>query len=194
MAMVTVTVHMLTGFNEAQSIHFRQSAQLLGSAVNHAMFRERVLRAPYQELLFRLDKDTVITKSPQDVADIILHGMERDTAKDAEIDLSITRDDTIEQPVVGSTKIGNAHFRTAGWFIDLATTKKDTISPARHMIHEWLHVSGFTHKNNNGRREDVPYLVGDIVRALLKDNRPFAGATEDPEVAEALERSIDHIS
>lgn len=191
--MATVTVHALEGFSEAQSAHFRRSAQFLGEAINHREFRNRVLKAPYQELLFRVDHDTVVAKTPEDVANIILHGIERDTIKDSEIDLSITRDDNIKRPTVGSTRIGNAHFRTAGWFINLATSKKDTISPARHMVHEWLHVAGFTHKKNNGRREDVPYLVGDIVRSLLKGSRSLIDAVEDSEVAEALDRSMEEV-
>jgi ABC-type nitrate/sulfonate/bicarbonate transport system substrate-binding protein len=57
------------------------------------------------------------------------------------------------------------------------------------MIHEWLHVAGFVHQ---GKKGDAPYVVGAIVRAILK-GEAFLEAHEEPEAAEALDEAFDDV-
>ncbi|MBK8632006.1 MAG: hypothetical protein IPN84_18120, partial [Sphingomonadales bacterium] len=118
---------------------------------------------------FRPAVGSRISKTPAEVVQIINDGLERGTFVDGTIDIAIRQDPTIDAPVVGSTTPGKLLWRTSSWFIEKSTSRSDTISPARHMIHEWLHVAGFMHKRQNGYREDVAYLVGDIVRQILTE-------------------------
>ena len=97
----------------------------------------------------------------------IRSGRERGTATDGEIDLAV-RLAELPEGVVGETTPGKLPFRTARWFIQGCVEDDDVVSPACHFIHEWLHVAGFYHSPDNKARGDVSYLVGDIVRDLLR--------------------------
>lgn len=160
----SVNILELSDFSLAEQQHFGRARDILALAVNFPSFRDRVLTAPYKETYFRLEGGRRISLKPTEIVQIISDGLERGTAADGIIDISIRKDPTIEEPVVGSTVPGKLPWRTGSWFIERCTTAGDTISPARHMIHEWLHVAGFVHKRQNGYRKDVAYLVGDVVR------------------------------
>lgn len=70
---------------------------------------------------------------------------------------------------VGSTTLGRQPVKPAFWFVERCIASKDGVSMARHLMHEWLHVAGFFHYPNNSARDDVPYIVGDVVRNRLKN-------------------------
>jgi hypothetical protein len=193
---ITINLRELIDFDPAQDAHFRKSAEILALAVNHPDFLPRVLTAPYRETYFRPAVGSRISKTPAEVVQIINDGLERGTLADGTIDIAIRQDPTIDAPVVGSTTPGKLLWRTSSWFIEKSTSRSDTISPARHMIHEWLHVAGFMHKRQNGYRKDVAYLVGDIVRQILTElaaQKSDASIHEDPVVSAALDRSLEHI-
>ena len=186
----------LIDFDDAQDAHFRRCGELLALAVNHADFRRRVLSAPYRETYFKPVGRRRVSKTPAEVVQIIEQGLERGTTADSIIDIAISQDPTIEAPVVGSTIPGQLPWRTSSWFIKDCTTSGDTINPARHMIHEWLHVAGFVHKRQNGYRKDVAYLVGDIVRNILTEmatQKSVTGIHEDADITAALDRSLEHV-
>jgi hypothetical protein len=190
---IIVKIHELIDFEQSQDMHFRTSAALLALAMNHPEFENLVLSAPYLETYFRTAEGKTISKSPAEILQIIVEGLERSTQTDNAIDISIKRDKKIRKPIVGITNLGKLPFRTANWFIEGCTVSGDTISVARHMTHEWLHVTGFMHKRQNGYRKDVAYLVGDIVRQLLKEMasaKTVSGIYEDPDIAEVL--NLDH--
>lgn len=195
--MITVTLQNFESPNSEHLALAERAASLVGQAVNHPEFKPKVLTARYRETRFRDSNGRLSHKKPDEIAAIILAGMERGTADDAEIDLAIRVDPSIEPDVVGVTTPGKLPFRTGKWFFDLAVEKNDAISVARHMMHEWLHVAGFVHKRNNGYRKDVAYLVGGIVRDLLRQGtgteKSLTGEREDAEVAAALDASLDHV-
>jgi len=56
------------------------------------------------------------------------------------------------------------------------------------MIHQWLHVSGFVHE---GKKGDPPYVVGSIIRKILKSSPLIEDAHEDPGEAKAFDESFD---
>jgi hypothetical protein len=193
---ITINLRELIDFDQVQEAHFRKATDVLALAVNHPDFRQLVLSAPYRETYFRLASGSRISKTPSEIIQIISDGLERGTLADNTIDIAIRQDPSIDAPVVGSTTPGKLPWRTSSWFIEKCTSRSDTISPARHVIHEWLHVSGFVHKRQNGYRKDVAYLVGDIVRRILADlasQKADANIYEDAEIAAALDRSLEHI-
>lgn len=188
-----VVVEALNKFSPMADAHFRNAATALERAINDPAFNDLVLEAKYKETRFKPSSArTVVRKTPAEILAIITGGIERGSTADGQISLKITRDDTIKPDVVGVTTTGRLPFRTAGWFIDAAVQSGDLVSPARHMIHEWLHVAGFVHKRNNGWRPDVAYLVGGIVRTILLDEAKVAATElfEDPELAKAVDASV----
>ncbi len=190
---VKVNIGPLQGFSTTEDEVFRTAGRLLEQAINHPTFEERVLKAKYDHLSFKPHGQDPVQKTPADVVAIIRAGLERGSGPDGEIDITIKKDPTIPQGTFGRAAPGVLPFKTAAWFIrDCARgDRPDTISPARHMIHEWLHVAGFVHKAQKG--DDPPYVVGSIVRSILKAEA-FVGATEDTEVAAALEASFDEVT
>lgn len=193
---ISINLRELIDFDPAQQAHFRKAADVLALAVNHPNFQQQVLSAPYRETYFRPAGGSRISKTPAEIVQIIVNGLERGTLADGTIDIAIRQDPTIDAPVVGSTTPGKLPWRTSSWFIENSTSAGDTISPARHMIHEWLHVAGFVHKRQNGYRKDVAYLVGDIVRRILTElaaQKSDADIHEDPGIAAELDRSLEHV-
>ncbi|HEX8233363.1 MAG TPA: hypothetical protein VF559_08470 [Caulobacteraceae bacterium] len=191
---VKVTVKSLRGFTAKEENVFRLSGMLLEKALNDPDFERRVLEARYTHLSFRPASDKpVVQKKPADIVALIGAGLERGSSKDNELDIAIVKDVDRKRPSVGGSYPGVLPWETAKWFIDLCVDrqKPDTISPARHIIHEWLHVSGFVHQ---GKKGDPPYVVGSIVRDILKQVRTFDDAHEDAEVARALDESFDDVS
>ena len=163
---IRVTLHELAGADEAQLVLARRAAAALQEAVNDPAFEGRVAAAPYKATMFS-DGDKSWSVPPAYVYSIIESGAERGTAEDREIDLEVRLDD-LPKGVVGETTPGKLPFRTARWFIQGCVEDDDVVSPACHFVHEWLHVAGFYHCPDNRARGDVSYLVGDIVRDLLR--------------------------
>jgi hypothetical protein len=190
--MPKVTLHQVGNANPKQEKLVRTAARLLDRAVNDPAFRNSVLKAPYKETRFRDRRGNISHKKPQDILDTILGGIERDTRPDNELDLSLNLA-KIARPTIGSAIPGKLPWRTAYWFIDECVERGDTITPARHLIHEWLHVAGFVHVKNDGRRPDVPYLVGDVVRTILRTPGLDPEATEDEEMARVFEAAEDQV-
>lgn len=186
---ITVTVGTLKGFTDKEAQVFRRSAELLQQAVNDPDFERRVLNAKYKHLSFRPKNKPVVQKKPADIMELIRAGRERGSTDDQEIDVAIVKDVDRDPPSVGGSYPGVLPWETAKWFIDdcVTGTRPDTISPARHMIHEWLHVAGFVHQ---GKKGDPPYVVGSIVREILKQ-KGLADAYEDPDVARRLDEAFD---
>ena len=163
---IRVTLHDFAGADARQSALAARAAAALEEAVNDPGFEPRVRAAPYKACMFS-DGSRSWSVPPADVYGYIRSGAERGTAADREIDLAIVLAD-LPKGVVGETTPGKLPFRTARWFIDGCVEDGDVVSPACHFIHEWLHVAGFYHSPDNKARGDVSYLVGDIVRDLLR--------------------------
>ena len=189
---VKVTVGTLKGFTPKEKTVFRKSGSLLQEAINDTDFERLVLAASYTHLSFRpAPGKPVVQKKPADIVAIIRAGTERGSSRDNEIDIAIVKDVNRQRPSVGGSFPGVLPWETAKWFIEdcVERRKPDTISPARHMIHEWLHVAGFIHQ---GKKGDPPYVVGRIVRNILKQKTSL-DAYEDPEVAQALDEATDDV-
>ena len=189
---VSVNLRDVHGATQREREVFDRAAANLERAINHRQFAAKVLNAPYEEIFFRpRGSRNRITKTPRDVLRAIQGGVERDTSPDSELDIEIRIDASIRPNVTGSTTPGRLPWRTARWFVNSFAHRRrpDTVTPARHLVHEWLHVAGFVHRRNNGYRKDPPYLVGAIVRELLRDRTLAPDAHEDPEVAAEFEAS-----
>ena len=183
--MISVTLHELIDAGPRQTALVSQSCQLLQTALNDPNFVPMVANATYRETRFRDANGQTRSIPPAELPGFIASGAERGTPGDNEIDLKIKLA-RLRRGVVGSTIPGRLPFRTAYWFINGCLAEEDAISPARHFIHEWLHVAGFYHYPNNSAREDVPYVVGDIIRQLLSQNKALHESTA---MAQALDQA-----
>lgn len=190
--MITVTLKSLEFANPAQEALVRQACEALQTAINHPRFVERLRSAKYKQARLKTAAGKTVHVKAEEVIGYIASGQEMGTAADQEIDLAIQLK-PLKNGTVGSTTLGKLPFRTAYWFIDGCVEKNDVVSPARHFIHEWLHVVGFYHWPNNSAREDVPYVVGDIVRQVLtKDIGSFIGQ-ESPAMARLLDEADEEV-
>jgi hypothetical protein len=114
-----------------------------------------------------------INMSKEGIVQVILEGREAaqqdaekaDRVIDLEVKLYPHRKGT-----VGSTTLGKQPIKPAFWFIErcMSSEKKDGVSMARHLMHEWCHVAGFFHYPDNSARGDVPYVIGDVFRERIK--------------------------
>lgn len=68
--------------------------------------------------------------------------------------------------IVGSTALGSSTVRTATWFLAQTAKRKDAISLARHLMHEWIHSAGFFHTKDGPNQKDVAYRMGDLIRKM----------------------------
>jgi len=157
----------------------------LNRAINDPEF-EILLRAARFPESRHLDERDNVTDNAK-IVEIIKKGLELNTAVDNEIDLIITIDSKIKRPVIGKSFLRGEGIWTGRWFIEQCMLESDVTSLAAHFMHEWLHVAGFYHRRNNGPRKDVPYIVGDIVRKIL---RRIGEGPEDGETVVALENEV----
>jgi hypothetical protein len=145
-----------------------RAKQVLEQVMKHADFAPRVKGANYSGgRQFKESNGNVVTKSADEVLNIILKGIERDTDADEDLDM-IIRPYPHKKGVVGSARLGGQPIKPAIWFLERCQNNRDAISLARHLIHEWLHVAGFFHGRSGPDQDDVPHQVGDIVRSIAK--------------------------
>jgi hypothetical protein len=167
---IKVKLHEIINAGPKQTDIAKRACTALETALNHADFRKRVEAATYKETRW-WDRDGNSRSIP--VAEIygyVAAGLERDTAADQEIDIKVK---LARMNSVGSTVPGKLPFRTAYWFVNECITRDDPARLAGHFLHEWLHVAGFHHHPNNSARDDVPYVLGEIVIELLKEEKGF---------------------
>lgn len=194
---IKVSLHSLENAGPKQRALIERAIELIERAVNHPDFIPRVRSAPYKQTRFSPRTGPAFTATVEDIVAVLQNGRERDTADDAEIDLEITlaklrAPSPLRAGVVGHTDTGRQPVTTAYWFMNDCIARDDAISPARHFLHEWLHVAGFVHFPNNSARDDPPYLIGEIVQDILNDD---AGkglmARQSAEGRAALEAAVE---
>lgn len=177
--MVTVTITYAPNVEDKHRTIIGMAETILERVLNHGTFRAEVEGAQYSGgTLFKQKNGQVVRKTPSQVADIILNGIERDRPDDDDLDMTIS---PYPHPkgVVGSAGLGRQPIRPAIWFLEQCAKRGDAVSLARHLIHEWLHVAGFFHSRSGPGQDDVPYQVGDIVRKIAKTLPRQAGFLAD---------------
>ncbi len=196
---ITVKLNSLTGANDTQRSIVERGCKALERAINHPEFDSRVRAAKFTDTKFENPDGKVVTVPPVEVLDYVLRGLERGTSEDNEIDLAIglkyfKPPTPISSGTVGATTTGTLPFHTAYWFIDGCAEDNDEISPARHFMHEWMHVAGFIHYPNNKARDDVAYKLGEIVREiLLLPHEGLVAAQESPTMKAQLDAALEEV-
>lgn len=144
------------------------AARLLESAVNRSDFLDRVRNADYIRTGWRSSRNRRIAYTPQQVAARIEAGRERKTPVDGVIDVELALRST-PPGTVGSARVGHQPIRPGYRIVNSSARTGKAGALAAHIMHEWLHVSGFYHKYR-GQQDDVPYVVGRIVGRILRNH------------------------
>lgn len=176
---IKVTLKKISNHGPKQKAIAEQACLFLEKALNHPNFRQMVESEHYRETRFRDHEGRAFSVAVNEVYNYIASGSERGTSEDAEIDIEVALKD-LGSGTLGATTPGKLPFHTAYWFIKQCISRNDPVSLARHFIHEWLHVSGFYHYPNNKARKDVPYNVGDVVKAILLGDSKARTEDSDP--------------
>lgn len=163
---IKVTLHRLKGAGDKQQRLAHRAVEELEWALNHPSFADRVRRARFTR--WHSDEQQRATELPvQEILTIIESGRELYSDGDHEIDLSVRL--RYMRRAIGVTSIGGPIIHTAYWFMNECVRDDNPAELAAHWMHEWLHVAGFFHRGGNGARGDVPYVVGEVILAMVSE-------------------------
>jgi hypothetical protein len=163
---IKVTLHSLKGAGEKQQMLARRAVVELEWALNHPSFADRVRHKQFTR--WHRNEQHRETELPvEEILIIIESGRELYSDADHEIDLSVRL--KLMPRAVGKTPIGGPIIRTAYWFINDCVRDDNPAELAAHWMHEWLHVAGFYHRGGNDAREDVPYVVGEVILEMVSE-------------------------
>ena len=168
-------LHALTGATQAEAAFIDEAVALLDEAVSDAGFFSAVCEAEYVATRWTPAEGPQRSFTSAQIATRIGEGRERGAAADQTLDLAL---DLIDLPgpesgkqVLGSTALGVLPVHIARWFVSRCMAasegRGDAVNFASHLMHEWCHVSGFSHWPDNKARGDTAYVVGRLVRELL---------------------------
>jgi hypothetical protein len=167
--MTTVTMTLKPHVQDEHKTVIQKAELVLERVLKEPSFRLKVETAEYSGgTQFKERNGKILNKTKEEVADIILKGIERGSQADDDLDMTISPYPH-RKGVVGSAILGKGPIKPAIWFLDRCAKKQDAISLARHLMHEWLHVAGFFHAKGGPGQDDLPYQVGDIVREIAKE-------------------------
>lgn len=151
-----VNVSKRAGFTDAEVIRHKEAVALVEVIVNSAEFKKRVLKKE-----FTLNRG----RTSQQIYEHMMTGEEDlqpgvDYEMDADIIMYEKRNSTVgyTYPNVTTTWINRLYFKS----YELGDI-------GRNFIHEWTHKLGYSDKGDSRARRSVPYAVGDLMSALIRE-------------------------
>lgn len=170
---VDVQLHEITGATDAEERFIRDSVILLRKAVSSPGFGGSVRQAEYGFTGWQSLHGAVKEMDGAAIWDRIVHGRECGMTADHALDIAISVEDMdgpeSDRPVIGRTRLGTLPIRTARWFVALCMDASDRVNMAAHLMHQWMHVSGFVHgRDHTGH--DAPSVVAKLVRRALESD------------------------
>lgn len=170
---VDVQLHEISRANEGEEKFLRESVVLLRKAVSSPGFGGSVRQADYGFTGWQGLHGTLRERTPDEIWDRIVMGRECGKTADHTLDISIAVEDMdgpeTGHPVIGRTRLGTLPIRTARWFLARCIASGDRVNMAAHLMHQWMHVSGFVHgKANTGH--DAPSVLARLVRRALESD------------------------
>ncbi|MBB3991596.1 hypothetical protein [Croceicoccus naphthovorans] len=170
---VDVCLHEVTGATEAEDRFIRDSVVLLRTAVSSAGFGASVRNADYGFSGWQSLHGGVRDMDGDAIWERIVHGRECGKTADHTLDISVSVED-LETPesghaVIGRTRLGTLPIRSARWFVAQCMDAGDRVNMAAHLMHQWMHVSGFVHAPEN-TGQDAPSVLARLVRRALESD------------------------
>jgi hypothetical protein len=187
---VSVLLHQITGANPAEEAFIREATSLLRKAVQRPGFGASVRQADYGTAAWKNMQGTCTELTGDQIWDRIQGGREYGNTGDHALDLSIELANLPgpgpadgQLPVIGATELGTLPIRTARWFVNACMVANDPVNMAAHLMHQWMHVSGFVHGPDGRDSRDAPAVVAALVRRALEWDH---GDRIDPELTSLL--------
>ena len=168
---VSVILHDTAGASDAEYAFIRESVALLREAVQAPGFGGSVRQAEYSSASWRGRHGHALELDGEGVWDRIHQGRESGHCGDHALNLSIEIADLPSDNggpgVIGATRIGTLPICSARWFLDRCMIVDDPVNYAAHLMHQWMHVSGFVHRKDEAGK-DAPSVVSRLVRRTLE--------------------------
>lgn len=160
---VDVQLHAVSGGAEPEVRFLKDSMLLLRQAVSSPGFGASVRNTAYGYTGWRGLTETR-EMTGEEIWDRIVMGRECGSTADHTLDLSVA---IVEMEGIGETQLGAPPIRTARWFLEKCMQSGDRVNMAAHLMHQWMHVSGFVHSPYN-IGHDAPSIVAMLVRRALE--------------------------
>ena len=188
---VSVILHDAAGASDAEFVFIREAVALLREAVQAPGFGGSVRQAEYSSASWRGRHGAVRELDGSGVWDRIQQGRESGHCGDHALNLSIEiadlPSDTGGPGVIGATRIGTLPICSARWFLNRCMIVDDPVNYAAHLMHQWMHVSGFVHRKDEAGK-DAPSVVSRLVRRTLE---PAHGERIDAQLTALVTLSIE---
>ena len=181
-----IKIHSMENFSASEKERVKEEMALLETKVlQNEAFWERIKTCVYQCTDRRIlqserNKDCPYARLPRDghhytsqeVHDLLFYGDDEiGLPKDGILDLKLR--------IKKRNKKGSSKGSTSGCVLKISSYRSKTIRQqkgvyAAHILHEYMHVLGFSHHDQNARKNrkicegyDIPYAVGKIAREFL---------------------------
>lgn len=192
---VSVILHDTVGASVAEMAFIRESVALLREAVQAPGFGGSVRQADYSSASWQGRHGNIRELDGDGIWDRIVHGRESGHCGDHALNLSIEIADLPENDdgqgrsrgVIGATRIGTLPIFSARWFLKRCMGADDAVNYAAHLMHQWMHVSGFIHRRDS-EGKDAPSVVSRLVRRTLE---PAHGDRIDAQLTALVTLSVD---
>lgn len=188
---VSVILHDAIGASPAEIEFIRESVALLREAVQAPGFGGSVRQAEYSSASWQGRHGTIRELDGGGVWDRIQQGRESGHCGDHALNLSIEiadlPDATAGRGVIGATRIGTLPIFSARWFLERCMMVDDPVNYAAHLMHQWMHVSGFVHRKDE-EGKDAPSVVSRLVRRTLE---PKHGERIDAQLTALVTLSVE---
>ena len=162
-----IEANYIEGFSNSDIIRAKEAIEILEALVNSQEFKKAVI----SERRFKRRK--IKTKSGNhkytntEILNLILSGEDLKNSANNIVNLNLKLYDS-KKNEIGNTNTSTLIISTyRGYFIN-----SDIKCYTCHILHEYMHVIGFTHSFFNvfGREYTVPYRIGTIAKKILNCN------------------------
>ena len=160
---VDVQLHAVIGASEVEERFVKDSVLLLREAVSGPGFGASVRQATYGYTGWCGLGETREMTGGQ-IWERIVTGRECGSTADHALDLSL---EIVAMDQIGRTSLGTLPIYTSRWFFERCVEAGDRVNFAAHLMHQWMHVSGFVHGPDN-RGHDAPSVLARLVRRALE--------------------------
>ncbi|GGD67977.1 hypothetical protein [Croceicoccus mobilis] len=168
---VSVILHEITGASDAEQEFIRKAVGMLRTAVQTPGFGSSVRQAEYSSASWQGKHGGLRELDGDAIWERIAQGRECGQCADHTLDLAIEVADLpgpdSGNALIGSTRLGTLPIRSARWFLQRCMDRGDLVNYAAHIMHQWMHVSGFVHRRD-GEGKDAPSVVARLVRRTLE--------------------------